>query len=140
MKLDGFERRLQRQPMRSVPEEWRNEILGTARRAGNPQPSTLEPRIVSSWSDLLWPCPQAWAGLAAVWAVILVLDMATHEPVQVVKVSKAAPAREILIALKEQRRLLAELIESPTAVEQPKPFEPRPRSEISSPTGTLQSA
>jgi len=72
--------------------------------------------------------------------VILFLNMASREPVQAAKTSKAAPAPELLIALKEHRRLLAELIGTPTVVEPPKPFEPRPRSEILHPTVSVQFA
>ena len=152
MNADDFEKRLQRQSMRPIPREWRREILDAARRTGDPQLSTLrskaaaedgatsKPQTTSWRRELLWPCPQAWAGLAAAWMVILFLNMASREPVQAAKTSKAAPAPELLIALKEHRRLLAELIGTPTVVEPPKPFEPRPRSEILHPTVSVQFA
>ena|SRR5438105_2013987 len=142
MNTDDFEERLQRQSLRPIPREWRREILDAARRAGDPQLSTLRskataedgltinPQPTSWWRELLWPCPQAWAGLAAAWMVILFLNMASREPVQVAKTSKSAPTPELLIALREHQRLLAELIGTPTVVEPPKPFEPRSRSEI----------
>ena len=140
MNADDFEKRLQRRSMRPVPREWRGEILDAARRAGDHQLSTSKPQTTSWRRELLWPCPQAWAGLAAAWMVILFLNMASREPVQAAKTSKAAPAPELLIALKEHRRLLAELIGTPTVVEPPKPFEPRPRSEILHPTVSVQFA
>ena len=140
MNADDFEERLQRQSIRPIPSEWRREILEAARRAADPQPSTFNPQPTSSWRDWFWPCPQAWAGLAAVWAVVLLLNWASRDPAHVPNASKAAPTPELLLALKEHRRLLAELIGTPTLVEPPKTLEPRPRSEISHPTETVQFA
>src|SRR5881394_3386343 len=131
MNTGDFEKRLERQDMRPIPREWREEILNAARRAGDPQPSTLNPQPTSWWRELLWPSPQAWAGLAVAWVLILGLNAATREPVQVVTAQSTAPAREVLMALKERRRLLAELAGSPTQVEPQKPLAPRPRSELS---------
>src|SRR5213595_1261555 len=131
MRPEDFEKRLQRQPLRKIPAEWRGEILDAARRAHQPQPSTFNPQPASWWRELLWPCPQAWAGLAAVWVLILALKSVTREPPRSARSPNAPRAPEVLRALREHRRLLAELIGSPTAAEQPKPFEPRPRSERS---------
>ena len=132
MNTDDFEQQLQRQPIRPMPGEWREDILRTAAKTRlNPQLSTPNSQPSSWWRELLWPCPQAWAGLAAVWVLILVLNEAARDPVQIAKASKAVPAPEMLMSLQEHRRLLADLIESPTAVEPPKPSKPRPRSESS---------
>ena len=131
MNTDDFEKRLQRQDMRPIPREWREGILNAARRAGDHQLSTINPQPTSWWRELFWPCPQAWAGLAAAWVLILAVNAATREPVQVATVQSTAPAREVLMALKERRRLLAELAESPAQVEPQKPLAPRPRSELS---------
>ena len=131
MNTDDFEKRLQRQPVRPVPREWRGEILDAARRAGGHQPSPLNSQPTSWWRELLWPCPQAWAGLAAAWVLILALNAATREPVQVATARSTPPAREVLMALKERRRLLAELAGSPAQVEPQKPLAPKPRSELS---------
>jgi len=133
MNTDDFEKQLREQPLRQIPVEWREETMDAARRVPDHQLSTLNPQPTSWWRELLWPCPQAWAGLAAVWAVVFVLNVASRDPVQVATISKSAPAPEILIALREHRRLLAELIGLPPVAEAPKPFEPRPRSDISPP-------
>jgi len=136
MNPDDFEKRLQRLPMRNVPVEWRGEILDAARRAGDPQRSIPNPRPGSWWRELLWPCPQAWAGLAAAWVLILGLNAATRERVQVATVQSTPPAREVLMALKERRRLLAELAGLSVQVEPKKPAAPRPRSQLSQRTFT----
>ena len=134
MNTDEFEKRLQRQSLRPIPREWRGEILGAARHAGSHPHSIVTPLSTSWWRGLLWPCPQAWAGLAAMWGVILLLNLASRDPVQVAKSSNIVPAQELLIALGEHRRLLAELIGTPPVIEPVKPLRPRPRSEIPQPT------
>ena len=131
MNTDDFEKRLQRQSMRPIPREWRGEILGAAGRAGDHQGSTINPQATSWWRELLWPCPQAWAGLAAAWVLILALNAATREPVQVATAQNTPPAPEVLMALKERRRLLDELAGPPAPVELQKPLAPKPRSELS---------
>jgi len=134
MNTDEFEKRLQRQSLRPIPREWRGEILGGARRANAHPFSTPNPQPTPWWRELLWPCPEAWAGLAAAWGMIFLLNLASRDPVQVAKSSNTVPAQELLIALGEHRRLLAELIGTPAVIEPVKPFGPQPRSDISHPT------
>ncbi|PYM13959.1 MAG: hypothetical protein DME18_07795 [Verrucomicrobia bacterium] len=131
MRPEDFEKQLQRQPLRKIPAEWRGEILDAARRAHQPQPSAFNPQPASGWRELLWPCPQAWAGLAAVWVLILALNSVTREPARAAQSPNTPRAPEVLIALKEHRRWLAELTGPSAPVEAPKPFVPRPRSELS---------
>jgi hypothetical protein len=130
MNLDEFEKQLQQQPLRHIPAEWRDEILDAARRVAGAQPSTLNPQPFLWWRELLWPCPQAWVGLAAVWAVILVLNVASHETIEVAGRRAAPLSRELIMALQEQRRLFSELIEPAPPVEPARTFVPRPRSEL----------
>lgn len=130
MSIEDFEKQLQRQTIRPVPDDWRAEILKTAQAACRAEPSNAKPRS-SWWRELLWPCPQAWASLAAVWAVILAMNFFTAEKTEAI--AKQAPplSPEVMMALREQQRVLARLIElydEPLA-EPPKPFIPRPRGE-----------
>src|SRR5213594_2977907 len=131
MSMDDFEERLQRQSVRPMPREWRQEILDAARRASAHQLSTPNPRTTPWWRERLWPCPQAWACLAAAWVVVLLLNLASRDPVRVANTSKPALAPEFFMALREHRRLLAELIGPPPFIEPHKPFEPRTHGEIS---------
>ena len=122
-----FEKQLQRQPLRTLPPAWRGEIL----HAATPPPrrhflSTLNSQL----STIFWPCPQAWAALAAVWLVILGLNFAgrTTEPRGMTQAkAEFPPSPQVLAMLREQRALYSELLGRPEMA--PPPTPPRPRSE-----------
>jgi hypothetical protein len=125
MNSDDFEKKLERQPMRAVPAEWRARILREARRIGTPQPTPA----ATWWRELLWPRPLAWAGLAAAWVVIAVFHAAT--PAAPVVAWQAMAPQEMIRHFAEQRRELTALLSSSgetAAPQQPKP--PGPRSQL----------
>ena len=134
MNSDDFEKRLQRQPLRPIPQEWRANILQQA-TAGS-RPSTPDPRP-SFLSALLWPRPSAWAGLAVVWVLIFALRFASQDTAP--KMAKATPSssQAIAVNLKEQQQILAELMGTGTTtpeIDKPKRFVPQPHSELRRPT------
>ena len=144
MKPEDFEQKLQRQPLRQVPAEWREEILsvanevGTARRAVH---GRLDEASLPKWSwlstinhqlsTLLWPHPKAWAGLAAVWILILATNFSVRDKSPVMAEKTAPPSPEVIVELRQQQRLLAELIGSRDErdANRSKSFVPLPRSE-----------
>ncbi len=135
MKADDFEQKLQRQELKPVPAAWREEILSAARAAA-PRPSTLISRPALWWRDLLWPCPQAWAGLAAAWLVVLALNFMTGaEPRVAARRDSSPPSAEEQAVLREQRKLLVELAGLPEAgvAARPKSHPFKPRSETWNP-------
>ncbi len=152
MNPEDFEKQLERQRVRPVPAAWRAEILQAANaeslapcaraEAVSPAPraSRLTPSFLSTiharLSAILWPCPQAWAGLAAVWVVILAVNHFTLDKPEMLAGKSSPPSPEIMMVLQEQRRTLAKLIDSndPPSAEPPKPFVPRPRGELRTPT------
>lgn len=123
------------QPLRAVPAAWRGEILSAARAAR--ATARLAPRasllstINSQLAALLWPHPKAWAGLAAVWVGIAVLNFSTREPAPRLAEKSAAPSPELVAELKQQQRMFAELAGGYETGEadRPRVFAPRPRSE-----------
>ena len=131
MKPEDFEQKLQRQPLRRVPAEWRREILSVAERASRTAPrasflSTLNTQL----STLLWPHPAAWAGLAAVWILIFAVDFSIRDTTPVMAEKSAPLSPETLAELKQQQRMLAELIgPAQTREAEPAKFLPQPRSE-----------
>lgn len=131
----SFEARLRRQSLKPIPGDWRAEILHASRRAAAVPPtenswlSTLNQKL----STLLWPHPKAWAGLAAVWVFILVLNFSTRDKTPVMAEKISPPSPEVVAELKKQRQLFAELIGPPLGqdADRRKNQAPRPRSECS---------
>jgi len=108
--MNEFEQRLRQTPLRSLPPEWRQDILAAA------QPPTSVPARSQPtelwWTRLLWPYPRAWAGLAAAWVVILGLHLATREPAETTTAARAeaTPGPEYRAQLQQQQQMLAELL------------------------------
>jgi hypothetical protein len=129
--MNEFEDQLKSRSLRQIPEQWRTEILRAAQNEAQATASNASVEEVTSWwRALLWPCPQAWAGMAAVWIVVFCLNFSSQEP-SAPKLAKTKPAPispETYMALREQRRLYSELVGSPP-VEIAMPV-PRPRAEM----------
>jgi hypothetical protein len=133
MKPDDFEQKLQRQPLRQIPAEWRGEILDAAisryrsRAARHSFLSTLNSQL----STILWPHPKAWAGLATVWILIFAVDFSTRDKTPVMAEKAAPPSPEVIVELKQQQRMLAELIgaRDTSDADRSKLWAPQPRSE-----------
>ncbi|MCW5553759.1 MAG: hypothetical protein KIS67_16575 [Verrucomicrobiae bacterium] len=130
---DDFESKLQRQRLRRIPAEWRAEILAAAEAERRPTKLagvTLASLFKQRLRELFWPAPQAWAGLATLWLVVLVLNFATREAAPDSTSRSAPPSPEMLRLLKQQEQLLAELVDQPdfAAVGRPKAAPLGPRS------------
>ena len=134
-----FEQRLSRQPVKEVPPAWRAEILAAA-RAAQPAPQVARvakhsflSTINGQLSAVLWPHPKAWAGLAAVWVCIIGLNLSMQEKSPVVAEKSMPASPEVIVELKKQQRLFAELVGSSNAettdADRPRVFSPKPRSE-----------
>jgi hypothetical protein len=126
-----FEKHLRRQPVKPIPGAWRAEILAAARPASRPAPRvSLLSTINSQLSTLLWPHPRAWGGLAAVWIFIFTVNFSIRDEPPVMAGKSAPPSPEVIVELKQQQRMLAELIGANQAREAELPrFLPLPRSE-----------
>ena len=136
MKPDEFEKQLQRQPLRAVPDNWRVEILKAARATEKRYGLRHSSDSVPWWREWLWPCPQAWAGLVVVWLVVLALNM-TGSSRSSSDMAKQATPVPVDASLSTQRRELARLLDKDNFSEPvpvPKPAPTGPRSEGMSPS------
>jgi hypothetical protein len=82
------------------------------------------------WRELIWPSRRIWAGLAAVWLVILMVNIAGRDPSPAGK-NFAAPT---MMSVRDQQRFMNELFADrsvPTDADRPRNFTPRPRTETS---------
>lgn len=134
---NDFEKRLQRITPCEIPSAWRKEVLTAAQEAQSVRhkPIAARPSLLSTLihqlSTLTRPQRAAWAAITGVWFVILALNLAARDHATAASTTASLPARETLQALKQQRRLLAELVERPTppAAERPKATPVGPRSQ-----------
>lgn len=133
MKPDDFEKQIGSVPFRPVPGSWRKDILDAAHEAARPE----QRRSVSHswWRELLWPCPQAWAGLLVAWAAIVTTQMVGDRPhapsvSHSAKAKAAQPGDVITVGL--SAHAWAKLIdgEEPTPADVPKSALPPRRSNI----------
>ena len=129
---EQFESRLSRQPLREIPAAWRAEVLAAARSAARPTPrASLLATFHHQLDTLLWPHPQAWAGLAAVWVFILAVNFSLREPTPRMSEKSAPPSPAMMVALRKQQMMLADLIgpRETRDADRPRIFAPRPRGE-----------
>jgi hypothetical protein len=82
------------------------------------------------WRELILPCRGIWAGLAAIWLVILVLNLPSGGKPMRLAGSTSPPDQQVLAVLREQREMLTQFSE-PIAPSPAIPTRtPGPRSEL----------
>jgi hypothetical protein len=83
------------------------------------------------WRELIFPSRRIWAGLAAVWIVIFIVNFSQRDPERLMARKLPPPSPEAIQAWQQQQRLLAELIgpNEPRAAQPQKPLVPRPSTE-----------
>jgi len=136
---DPFEQRLRRQSLRQVPPAWREQILVAteANRRTVPASSVSENQAVMvGWRLLFGRFPLAWASLAALWVLLVGVNLTLPGPfVSLPTPSSPSASMEALAALDIQSSDFvsptSELVPPPKAA--PAPVQPatphRPRSE-----------
>ena len=130
-----FERHRQAEPRLDAVRRHALAVLGASENLPALQPSRRPELWIGAvvrkvWLELIWPSRRAWAGMAALWLAVLAANLEMKAAFPAAPAVPSAPARELVRAFEEQRRLLAELLPpvkpSPAA---PARSSPRPRSE-----------
>jgi hypothetical protein len=81
------------------------------------------------WCELIFPSHRIWAGLAAIWLLLLVVNFSMRDHSQAT-MAKASTSAEMAATFQQQQELLAELIgpNEPVVAEPQKGYVPRPSS------------
>ena len=105
------------------------KATGRAGKPGSIRPPTPGIVLIECWRQLIWPSRRIWAGLAAVWVLLLAANVSLHGGPQTA-VAKSVPTAEMISSFRQQERILAELIgqNELRATAAPKSFSPQPRS------------
>ena len=82
------------------------------------------------WHELILPSRAIWAGLAAVWVLIITANYSMRDHSQP-QMAVATPSPQMILAFRQQEQLLTELIgpNDPPVAEPAKPNLPRPTSQ-----------
>jgi hypothetical protein len=118
-------------PSASAQRRWTQAI----KTAGPPYAIRRFSPVASfcDWAhDVFWPARRVWAGLAAVWLLILAGNLSLREPPPASSATSASSSREAIASFRDQQKILAELLpdlSAPRETTQQKPFLPKPRTE-----------
>lgn len=87
--------------------------------------------VARLWLELIWVNRSFWAGLSAVWLIILALNQAAAEGVPAGPAGSMADVPAMLAIVQEQKRLALDLSEPAIrpSLETPRPW-PRPRTDL----------
>lgn len=135
MNTDDFEKKLQRQSLRKIPGDWREEILRAARTntsaARERSPGFFARAATQVWRELLWPCRHAWSAMAALWIGLWLVNARVSGGAGPAFAGHSGMASAPVESFVEQRRVLVELtgpFDAPPAAT-PQRLRPQPRSE-----------
>jgi len=110
----------------------RREILARQFETSRPINSGTN-RLNLLWQELFWSCRRTWTSLAAIWVILLLLNLSQRDPASV-RLAQSQPSAVTMMSFRDQEALLQELLAdrtSPLEAVPARPFEPKPRSEIS---------
>ncbi|HTY88289.1 MAG TPA: hypothetical protein VMB80_12550 [Candidatus Acidoferrum sp.] len=94
------------------------------------------PVLLLIWREVIWPCRRIWTGLAAVWLLILAVNLSMRDPVSNIT-GKPVRSGAVMISWQTQQRWMSELLTErpmPPEADRPRNVVPGPRTESSAPT------
>lgn len=116
------------EPARSVQAILAEEIAGPKLRSSS---LSLTELLLECYRQLILPSRRIWAGLTLVWLGVFIANHQLGSDGPKVTASTSTRSADFILTLREQEQMMAELTfqSKPAAVEPPKRFVPRPRSE-----------
>jgi hypothetical protein len=111
---------------------WARAVQETAPASSSPNPRKLLLGIrfwQIIWRELIRPSRYAWAGMAALWVVMLAVNGHLSDHRMIEAGAHSSSAQDMMQAWEEQNRVLAELTQPAFAVPAAPSNLPRPRSE-----------
>lgn len=136
MNTDEFEKRMQQQPFKRLPAEWRTEVLAAANQhdaTSSAHPSAPRAPIESGvllWRNLLLSLRWHLVGLSAVWSLAIILNGASASSLErstTLAQKRSVRSQPLSTALLEHYRQLVEWIDP--RIEEPVARPPR-RSQL----------
>jgi hypothetical protein len=88
--------------------------------------------VLRLWLELVLPCRRIWTGLAAVWLLLVIVNVSQRDGAATV-MAESSSSTEMMLTFREQQKLLDEFLAGlalPVDVERPRNFQPKPRTEI----------
>ena len=85
------------------------------------------------WRELVWPCRRIWTGMAAVWVLLAIVNLAQRDGSRS-NHANSALAAPMMMSLQAQQRWVNELLADrspPPEVVRPRIYSPKPRTETS---------
>jgi len=89
--------------------------------------------MVAVWNELILPCRRVWSGLAAVWLVIVGLHLATGSKPKMTVAESEPLDRATIMVLREQRQIMAQMLETAPPAAAARPPAPGPRGDVRRP-------
>jgi hypothetical protein len=85
--------------------------------------------VMKLWQELVWPCRRIWAGMAAVWVAVLIFCLGAQESQTELANNAPQSAPAVMTAWREQRQMMAQLLDPASAEAITRSRIPGPRSE-----------
>ena len=111
MNFDDFEKKLQHQPLRQIPANWRESILQAAQeQTASGTQHLLIRAVLITWCELIQPCRYAWSSMATLWLAFWMINSHMKFRPPPARMANSSPAAsEQIRSFAEQQRVLVEL-------------------------------